>query len=243
MPSAADARPSPFPNTQWTLVLAAGSDASVSGPALESMCRAYWYPLYAYVRRRGHDVEDGRDLTQGFFVALLEKNLVAEADRARGKFRSFLLGALNHFLANEWDKSQRLKRGGGERVLSLDALTAEDRYQHEPADGLTPESLFDRSWAQTVLERVLAGLRGEFERAGQVDRFDACKPWLLGEKEDRSYAAVAEQLGLGEPGVRSIVHRMRRRFRELTRAEIAQTVTTPQEVDEEIQALFRALAG
>ena len=179
----------------------------------------------------------------GFFEALLAKNLVASADRERGKFRTFLLGSLNHFLANEWDKRRALKRGGGCTVVSLDEQDAEERYLHEPADELSPEKLFDRRWAETLLEMVFARLRREFEEAGQVARFDECKPWLLGEKEDCSYAEAAARLGLGEPGVRSVVSRLRRRFRELMRAEIAHTVCEPAEVDEEIRALFQALGG
>ena len=182
-------------------------------------------------------------MTQGFFEALLAKNLVASADRERGKFRSFLLGSLNHFLANEWDKRSALKRGGGQAVVSLDEQDAEDRYLHEPADELSPEKLFDRRWAETMLEMVFVKLRRESEEAGQAARFDECKPWLLGEKEDCSYAEVAARLGIGEPGVRSVVSRLRKRFRELMRAEIAHTVSEPAEVDEEIRALFQALAG
>ena len=222
---------------------AGGAEPAASAAALETLCRAYWYPLYAFVRRRGFDAEDGRDLTQGFFEALLAKNLVASADRERGKFRSFLLGSLNHFLANEWDKRSALKRGGGHTIVSLDEQDAEERYLHEPADELSPEKLFDRRWAETMLEIVFARLRKEFADAGQVERFDECKPWLLGEKADCSYAEVAATLGIGEPGVRSVVSRLRKRFRELMRAEIAQTVGEPAEVDEEIRALFQALGG
>ena len=222
---------------------AGGAEEAASRAALEILCSAYWYPLYAYVRRRGFDAEDGRDLTQGFFEALLEKNMVASADRERGKFRSFLLGSLNHFLANEWDKRRALKRGGGATLASLDEQDAEERYLHEPADELSPEKLFDRRWAETMLEIVFARLRKEFEDAGQVDRFDECKPWLLGDKADCSYADAAARLGIGEPGVRSVVSRLRKRFRELMRAEIAETVCEPAEVDEEIRALFQALGG
>ena len=222
---------------------AGATELTLSATALETLCRGYWYPLYAFVRRRGHDAEDARDLTQGFFEALLTKNLVAQADRERGKFRTFLLGSLNHYLANEWDKRQALKRGGGYAIVSLHEQDIEDRYLHEPVDELTPERLFDRRWAETMLEMVFARLRSEFEASGQADRFDECKPWLLGDKTDCSYADAAARLGIGEPGVRSAVSRLRRRFRELMRAEIAQTVCEPGEVDEEIRALFQALAG
>ena len=225
------------------MLRAGGAEPAASAAALETLCRGYWYPLYAFVRRRGYGAEDGRDLTQGFFAALLAKNMVAQADRERGKFRTFLLASLNHFLANEWDKARALKRGGDCVIASLDEQDAEHRYLHEPADGLTPEKLFDRRWAETVLELVFARLRGEFEAAGQGARFDECKPWLLGEKADCSYAEAAARLGIGEPGVRSIVSRLRRRFRELMRLEIAHTVGDPAEIDGEIRALFQALAG
>jgi DNA-directed RNA polymerase specialized sigma24 family protein len=223
--------------------MAGGAEAAASKDALESLCGTYWYPLYAYVRRRGFDSEDARDLTQDFFATLLAKNLFAEADRERGKFRSFLLGSLNHFLANEWDKRRALKRGGGATFLSLDAQDAEDRYLLEPMDELTPERLFDRRWAETLLEIVFARLRGEYEAAGHAARFDECKPWLMGDKADCSYEAAAARLGIGEEGVRSAVHRLRRRFRELMRAEIAHTVCDAGEIDDEIRALFQALSG
>lgn len=236
--------PREFRTTHWSLVARAGDGPTeVSATALETLCRAYWYPLYAYVRRRGFSSEDARDLTQGFFATLLAKNMVARADRERGKFRTFLLGSLNNFLANEWDKSHALKRGGGRSVASLDEKDAEDRYLHEPANELSPEKLFDRRWAETVLEIVFARLRHEFEAAGQAQRFDECKPCLLGDKLDFSYTDVAVKLGIGEPGVRSVVSRMRRRFRELMRAEIAQTVCEAGDVDEELQQLFQALAS
>ena len=149
---------------------------STSARALETLCRAYWYPLYAYVRRRGHGAEDARDLTQGFFAALLGKQALARADRERGKFRTFLLGSLNNYLANEWDKARALKRGGGATLASLDEQDAEDRYLHEPANALSPEKLFDRRWAETVLEMVFARLRHEFAAAGQLERYELCKP-------------------------------------------------------------------
>ena len=238
------ARPREFRTTHWSLVARAGDGPTeVSVNALETLCRAYWYPLYAYVRRRGFNSEDARDLTQAFFATLLAKKMVAHADRARGKFRTFLLGSLNNFLANEWDKARALKRGGGHALASLDEKDAEDRYLHEPADTLTPEKLFDRRWAETLLEMVFAQLRHEFESAGQAARFDECKPGLLGDRDGFSYADVAARLGVGEPAVRSIVSRMRRRFRELLRAEIAQTVGEAGDVEEELQQLFQALAG
>ena len=236
--------PREFRTTHWSLVARAGAgEATVNVRALETLCRAYWYPLYAYVRRRGHGAEDARDLTQGFFAALLGKHALARADRERGKFRTFLLGSLNNYLANEWDKARALKRGGGATLASLDERDAEDRYLHEPANQLSPEKLFDRRWAETVLEMVFTRLRHEFEAAGQLERYELCKPGLLGDTGDFSYAAVAAKLGVGEPAVRSVVSRMRRRFRELLHTEIAGTVGESSEVEGELQELFAALAG
>ena len=237
--------PHDFHTTRWSMVLRAGDDAqpAASAAALETLCRAYWYPLHAYVRRRGYGPEEARDLTQSFFAELLAKNLVGTADRHRGRFRSYLLGSLNNFLLNEWDKARRLKRGGGCTVVSLDERDAENRYLHEPADDLTPEKLFDRRWAETVLELVFAQLRREYENAGHGERFEQCKPWLLGGEAETSYATVAAHLGIAETGVRTFVSRLRRRFRELVRAEIAHTVSEPSEIDEEIRALFQALAS
>ena len=240
-PAAFGESPREFQTTRWSLILQAG-DAATSASALEALCRAYWAPVHAFVRRRGCEPEEARDLTQSFFAMLLAKDLFGAADRERGKFRSFLLGALNHFLLNEWDKARRLKRGGGVAIVSLDECDAEDRRLHEPIDDLSPEKLFDRRWAETVLERVLARLRGEYEAAGHGARFEQGKPWLLGDG-DGSYADAAVQLKMEETGVRTLVSRLRRRFRELMRAEIAETVSGPAEVDEEIRALFHALAG
>ncbi len=250
MPDARAASDAAFPNdfhtTHWSVVQRAGgsSDAgpAASAAALETLCRAYWGPLHAYVRRRGYGAEEARDLTQSFFAALLAKNLVSHADRERGRFRAFLLGSLSNFLLNEWDKARALKRGGGMLIFSLEERDAEDRYLHEPIDDLTPEKLFDRRWAETVLERVLARLRQEHETAGNGERFQHCKPWLLGDGEG-SYEEAAARLGMAETGVRTMVHRLRLRFRELMQAEIAETVSGPADVEEEIRALFHALAG
>lgn len=234
--------PRNFHTTRWSLVGRVG-DQQTSAAALESLCRAYWNPLYAYVRRRGYGIEEARDLTQSFFEALLSKNLFSQADRERGRLRTFLLGALNHFLLNDWDKARALKRGGGCEMISLDACDPEERYLHEPADSLSPEKLFDRRWAETLLELVFARMRREYETVGQSERFELCKAWLAGNDGSTSYAEVAVRLGIAETGARTLVHRLRRRFRELMRAEIAETVSTPADVDEEIRALFRALAG
>ncbi len=234
-----------FKTTHWSVVvLAAGGREQPSLEALEKLCQAYWYPLYAFVRRRGYGEEEAKDLTQSFFAKLLEKNYVADADRSRGKFRTFLLNSLSHFLANEWDKLRCQKRGGAVLSISLDA-DAEERYLHEPAVGPTPERVFDRGWAETVVGVALARLRGEFDRGGgeSIQRFDIVKPFLLGGQDPTSFAEAAARMELSESGVRTVVHRMRKRFRELIRAQIAQTVSTPAQVDEEIHYLFEILSS
>ena len=233
--------PRDFRTTHWSVVLHAGDVLSLQrGRALELLCRAYWFPLYAFVRRRGHGEEEAKDLTQGFFERLLEKNYLADADRGRGRFRTFLLAALKHFLANEWDKANARKRGGGRVVLSFEEADAEGRYLGEPLDELTPEKIFERRWAEAVLEKVFNRLRAEFDGAGATGRFEAVKPFLIG-GGDGAYVEAAAQLGITESGARSVVHRLRRRFRELMRLEIAETVSRPEEVEEEIRHLLAAL--
>jgi len=231
-----------FRTTHWSVVLAAGATPSPSAAeALEHLCRSYWYPLYSFVRRKGYSPADAEDLTQGFFACFLEKRYLDDVAREKGKFRTFLLSSLSHFLANEWDKSNRLKRGGGATHLPLDTVGAEDRYTHEPAVAVAPEESFDRNWAETLLASVLARLRAEFEGAGKRTRFDELKPFLLGEPEAGAYAKVAGRLELSEQGVKSAVHRLRQRFRELFREEIAHTVATRSEIDEELRYLIRLM--
>jgi RNA polymerase sigma-70 factor (ECF subfamily) len=226
------------------VVLTAGHGSSPqAGRALEELCRAYWYPLYAYVRRRGHSPHEAEDLTQEFFARLLAKNYLADVDREKGKFRSFLLASLKHFLANEWDRARAAKRGGGQPHLSLDVQTAETRYRSEPADDLTPEKLLERQWALALLDQVLARLRAEFAADGQEKQFDELKVWLTEGKGATSYAAVAATLGTTEGAAKVAVHRLRRRYRELLREEISHTVATPAEIDEEIRHLFAAFAS
>ncbi len=233
-----------FRTTHWSVVLRAGDESSGRrADALEQLCRAYWRPLYAFVRRRGHDEHEAKDLTQGFFARLLEKNDVAAADAARGKFRTFLLTSMNHFLANEWDKSRRLKRGGGVPVVSLDDQDAESRYQIESAPDWSAEKVFDRRWAEAVLEAVFARFRQEVLESGDAERYEVLKSFLLGGDGASSYAEAAHRLGISETGVRSVVHRFRKQFRELVRAEIANTVARPEDIDGEISHLFEALAG
>jgi len=208
---------------------------------MAELCRTYWYPLYAYVRRRKYDAHEAEDLTQEFFARLMAKNYLADVDRRKGKFRAFLLTALKHFLANEWDRSRSLKRGGGQVVISLDTPAAESRYGLEPFHNLTPERLFERQWVLTVLERVLAGLQAEFVAEGKQTIFDGLKHFLTADRPSSGYGQVAGELGMTEGAVKTATHRLRRRYRELLRREIAQTVACPEDIDEEIRYLLSCL--
>jgi RNA polymerase sigma factor (sigma-70 family) len=233
-----------FATTHWTAVLTAGRGSSPQADvALEELCRTYWFPLYAYVRRQGHTREDAEDLTQGFFARLLEKNYLEGVSSDKGKFRSFLLMAVKRFLANEWDRANRQKRGGGAMVLSLDWQDADQRYQINPVDTLSPDKLFDRAWAVTVLEQVITRLRDESAAEGKARQYEQLRAFLMVGKSDIPYTQVAATLGLTEGAVRVAVHRLRQRYRELLRREIAQTLSDPTQVDEELQALFTALAA
>ena len=231
-----------FATTRWTVVLAAGHrDAPQAEVALEELCRAYWYPLYAYIRRQGHSREDAEDLTQAFFARLLEKNYLAGISSDKGKFRAFLLMAVKRFLANEWDRAHRQKRGGGVIPLSLDWQDADQRYQINPVDTLSPDKLYDRAWAVTVLEQVITRLRDESAAEGKARLYEQLKAFLMVGKSDITYAQAAATLELTEGAVRVAVHRLRQRYRELLRQEIAQTLSDPAQVDEEMRALFSAL--
>ena len=230
-----------FHTTRWSIVVSAKGDSCGAHESLAKLCEAYWYPLYAFVRRQGMSEHDAQDLTQEFFARLLEKGWLGGVERERGKFRSWLLASMKHFLANEWDRANRLKRGGGQTVLSLDAQTAEARYALEPADPMTADRIFERRWALTLLEQVLVRLRKEFVAAGREKLFEELKAALAGGKVD--YAEIAARLNLNEGAVRVAVHRLRLRYRDLVRAEIAETVATEDEVDAEVQHLFAALAG
>lgn len=217
--------------------MAGGDSSPVARRALEQLCHAYWYPLYAYVRRQGHNVEDAQDLTQEFFARLLEHKYLRLADRNRGRFRTFLLTSLQHFLINDWKKTNRDRRGGGQIVLSLDEEMAESRLAAEPALEQPPDALYDRGWAAVLMDRALTALRTEFEQAGKADLFDRLKVFVWGEKNALSYAAMAQQLGMTEGAVKVAVHRLRQRYGDLLRAEVAQTVTTAVEVEEELRHL------
>jgi len=233
-----------FATTHWTVVLAAGKRSTPQADAaLAQLCRTYWYPLYAYARRHSRSREDAEDLTQGFFARLLEKKFLEGISSDGGKFRAFLLVALKRFMANEWDRANRQKRGGGEKPFSLDWQDADTRYQIAPADNLSPDKLYDRAWATVVLERVITRLRDESSAEGRGDLHEKLKPFLMLGKTEIPCARAAEELKMSEGAVRVAVHRMRKRYRELLRAEIARTLSDPAQADEEMQALFSALAG
>jgi RNA polymerase sigma-70 factor (ECF subfamily) len=239
--SASSLRPE-FTTTHWSVVLLAGGTASSAADvALEHLCRVYWYPLYAYVRRQGHSESDAQDLTQSFFARLLERKYLRLADRNQGRFRTFLLTSLKHFLINDWKKENREKRGAGQRALSLDEEMAESRFAAEPAIAQPADTLYDRGWAALLLERALAALKAEFERSGKLDIFERFKVCVLTEQGDLSYAKLALELGMKENAVRVAAHRLRQRYGELLRVEVAQTVSTPAEVNEELRYLVSVL--
>jgi RNA polymerase sigma factor (sigma-70 family) len=233
-----------FVTTHWSLVLSVGrSDSTHARDALEKLCRTYWPPIYAFVRRQGHSPHDAEDLTQAFFTRVLAKNYFADADRTRGRFRSFLLGSLKHFLANEWDKAKAQKRGSGQKAIPIDTANVETSCGFEPADNLTPERIFERRWALTLLDQVLRQLRKEYIRDGREKLFDQLKPTLTEASRTVRYAEIAARLETSEGAVKVAVHRLRQRYRELLRAEIADTVADPDEIKDEIGNLFAALAG
>jgi RNA polymerase sigma-70 factor (ECF subfamily) len=233
-----------FVTTHWSVVQAVGQgDTTRSSAALSRLCQTYWHPLYAYVRRLGYSPPDAQDLTQEFFARLLAGNFLAGADAARGRFRSYLLGALKHFLANEWDKARAQKRGGGQVPIPIDAAAAETGCTFEPADPVTAEKLYERRWALTLLDCVLRRLRREYVQSGREKLFEALKSTLTEANRSVRYADIAGTLGTSEGAVKVAVHRLRQQYRDLLRAEIAQTVASPAEVEDELRSLFAALAG
>ena len=233
-----------FATTHWSVVLSTqDKDSPRSAEALETLCRAYWYPLYAYVRRQGQQPHDAQDLTQSFFARLLEKDYLQSAVREKGKFRTFLLVALKRFLANEWDRARAQKRGGGQVHVPLDTELAEQRYQVEPTEGITADKVYERRWALTLLDQTMARLRQEFTEAGKANEFAQFKVFLTAEKGAIGYADIAAKTGMNEGAVRVAAHRLRRRFRELFREEIAHTVARPEDIDEEVRHLLDALSG
>jgi RNA polymerase sigma-70 factor (ECF subfamily) len=232
-----------FATTHWSVVRnAREGDSAEAREALEQLCQTYWYPLYAFVRRQGHGPHDAQDLTQEFFAHLLEKDGLAAVDRGKGKFRSFLLAALKHFLANEWDRRTAQKRGGVHAHLSIDAAAAESRYDLEPADVQDAEKVFERRWALTLLDRVLDRLKAEFSANGRAEHFEELKVVLTADKRAVPYATLAGRLGMSEGAVKVAVHRLRQRYREVLRSEIAHTVSDPLEVDDELRHLFVVLS-
>ncbi len=240
-PARLPARGEQFATTHWSMVLSAGVGRSPeAGRALATLCENYWFPLYAFVRRAGYSAEDAQDLTQEFFARLLAQSFFAKADREKGKFRSFLLAALKHFLADQWDRAHAQRRGGSHTVLSFDSLDAETRYRLEPAAELTPEKMFEKQWALSLLEHVLSRLQGGMVAEGKSALFEALKDTLTGVRSS-TYAAIGAELGMSEGAVKVAVHRLRRRYRALLREEIAQTVASAEEIGDEIRYLLSCL--
>ena len=236
-------RPAAFVTTHWSVVLAStGSDSPQARTALEQLCRTYWYPLYCYIRRRGYSHEDAQDLAQGFLLRWLESKSFARADASKGRLRSFLLGGLNHFLSDEWDRASAQKRGGGLPTLSfMDTQAADVRYRLEPVDERSPEKLFERRWALTLLDQVLARAEQEFREAGKLELFQRLRAFLIAGTGEESDAAVGAELGMSREAVKKAVQRMRHRYYELFREEVAHTVADPAEVEEELRYLCAAL--
>jgi len=234
--------PAVFATTHWSVVLAAGQNSEPSAlAALERLCRTYWFPLYAFARRQGNSPEDAQDLTQDFFARLLEKNHLAKADPDRGRFRTFLLRSMKNFQVNEWKRAGRLKRGGGLEFLSIDPNTAEDRYAAEAPDEFNPDAEYEMHWAVTLVEQVLTALRQEFNAADKARLFEELRGFIWGDKSTASYAEIAGHLNLSEGNVKVAVHRLRQRFRELLRAEVAHTVARPEDIDGELRYLISVL--
>ena len=238
-----------FATTRWSLVLKAKDRPSPdAAEALADLCRAYWYPLYAMIRRRSRDGHEAQDLTQEFFTRLLEKDFLDEVDPARGRFRAFLLAAVKHFLANEWDKEHAAKRGGGHRIHSLDVQafdwdSGESRFLTEASHELTPERLFERQWAIALLDRVLKRLRDDYVNLNKITEFETLAPFLSRERDGDNYAEASQRLCASESTIRVAAHRLRKRYRELLREEIAHTVATPEEVEDELRYLFVVLSS
>jgi RNA polymerase sigma factor (sigma-70 family) len=248
MPGKTDTNSTPadtsrFATTHWSMVLAAGKSSSANQrQALETLCQSYWFPLYAFLRRRGYDNHQAEDLTQAFFTHILEKHSLRTADPKYGKFRSFLLIRIKGFLSDERDRAKAQKRGGGRKILSLSFLNAEGQYALEPADQLSPEMLFEKSWALTVLERTMDQLEADMAKKNKQKLFEHLKVYLTTEKDVIPYQDTATELDMTEGSIRVAVHRLRRQYRRLLRDEIAQTVGDKDKIDEEMGCLFAALA-
>ena len=233
-----------FTTTHWSVVLQAGqADSPQAAAALEQLCRTYWYPLYVYVRRRGHSPEDAQDLTQDFFAHLLARGFPCGARPERGKFRSFLLVSLRHFLLDQHRRADAAKRGGGHTVISLDVNRAEERFGGEPQDALTPEKLYERAWAMTLLDRAQSRLREEYAAAGKADVYERLQAFPLAGKSDQPFAQASAKFGMTASALKSAVHRMRSRYRELVREEVAHTVADPSELQDEARYLIAVISG
>ncbi|MHC1764439.1 MAG: RNA polymerase sigma factor [Verrucomicrobiia bacterium] len=231
-----------FATTHWSVVLAAGRDSSPDAQAaLERLCRVYWHPLYAHVRRRGYSPEDAQDLTQEFFALLLQKRWLGMADSARGRFRSFLLAALNHFLANEWNRANCVKRGGGRERLSWDTAEAEGLYLRETGTGLSADAVYEKNWTLRLLEQTRGRLRAEYLGKRKTVFFDILERFLPGQESPVTYPEAAAQLGIPEGTLKSDVHRLRQRYGQLLREEIAHTVLNPDEIEDELRHLIDVL--
>jgi RNA polymerase sigma-70 factor (ECF subfamily) len=233
-----------FDTTHWSVVLSA-ADTSAPGAqaALESLCRTYWYPLYTYVRRRGHTQEDAQDLTQEFFTRFLQRKSFQLADRERGRFRSFLLTSLKHFLVNERERANAQKRGGGKPVLPVDTVATESLYGRELSHELSADRLYERAWALAMLTQVRERLRRDYGAEGKAERFARLEEFLPGQKGELTYAEAARELGVAEGTIKSDVNRLKKRYRELLRAEIAHTVSSPDEVNDELRYLIAVVSG
>jgi len=237
-------RDAAFNTTHWSVVMAAGAGGSESArAAIETLCRSYWFPLYAFGRRQGNSPEDAEDLTQEFFARFLARDRFALADRGCGRFRTFLLTSLKRFQTDEWRRGNRLKRGGGVTFVSTGAAEAESRYSAEPRHELSPDRLFDRRWAEALLERAMERLRQDYSSTGRADVYAQLQQFLWGRNAEMSYVEMGRHLGLSEGAVKVAVHRLRQRFREILRAEVARTVENPEQVEEELQHLLGAFAS
>lgn len=232
-----------FATTRWSMVVAAGGESSEqSKTALADLCKAYWYPLYVFARRRGNAAGEAQDLVQGFFAYLLEKGTLAAADEERGRFRTFLLTVFQRFCSHERERANAKKRGGGKSIVGFEAGTAEERYQREPFHELTPERIYDRRYALTLLETVFARLESDYRDKGRDDLFERLKGTLTGAATE-TYAQIADDLGLTESAVKIAAHRLRQQYKEVLRSEIAQTVNSSEEIDDELRRLMESLAG
>lgn len=231
-----------FATTRWSVVLQASDPTSNdSGDALEQLCRTYWYPLYFFARRTGVPPHDAEDLTQSFFAYLLEKDVIARVDRERGRFRNFLLAAFKNFHASQRAHRTAAKRGGGKAIISLDELKAENRYEHEPRTHLSPEILFDQKWAASLFEQVMQDLRSEYVKLGKGALFEVLRGAIWGGRQEISYARLARESNLSEGAFKVAVHRLRLRYKEALRSAVAQTVATPEEIDDELRQLLAAV--